>query len=320
MISAPWISLAMMNKPKLLDTYPAAVGYSLRKLRRGATKCLRVRRSSDNAEQDIGFQNGAYINTADLTTFCGAGDGFVVTWYNQMTDGASGNFVQATAAQQPMIVSAGTVLERYSHPMIQMNTTSKYLYCEDLTLFKNKNYNRVYFTLSKPDTLRYDNIVPMGLMSPLGFARFLFQFGGAIPTGRNIFAAAQTGVAYNDAEQWYLFTEDTTPDQAKFGESISTLNVTANWNSTASGVSDVCRRGVCTRHANDVVTNTTTGGTETANSYNETASIFTLGGWWNGSAITFVSPLLGYNELIIYSDATYHGSDSQISANIASYF
>jgi hypothetical protein len=163
-------------------------------------------------------------------------------------------------------------------------------------------------------------MVPLGLRSPLGFGRFLFQFGGNIPTGRNIFAAAQTGASYSSGEIWYLFTEDTTPGAAKFGESVSTLNVTANWNSTSSGVSDVCRRGVCTRHANDVVTNTTVGGTETSNSYNETASIFTLGGWWDGSAIQWVSTGLGYNELIIYNSATYHGNDSDISANIAAYY
>ena len=45
--------------PLLLDTYPnAAVAYSLRKLRTAYTgAAIRVRRSSDNAEQDIGFND-----------------------------------------------------------------------------------------------------------------------------------------------------------------------------------------------------------------------------------------------------------------------
>lgn len=318
MIPAPWLS-GCRNNRLILNRYPAAVAYSLRKLYKGSTKVIRVRRSSDNAEQDIGF-NGVEIDQSSLTTFCGANDGFVVSWYNQMTNGASANFVQATAAQQPMIVSAGTVLTRYGKPMIQMDTTSKYLYCEDLTLFKNKDYNRVYFTLSKPDVDRYDYMTPLGLRSPLGIYRFLFQFGVGVGVGRDMLAAAQTGASYSSGESWYLFNEDTSPGAATFGGSVSTLNVTANWNSTSSGVSDVCRRGVCTRHANDVVTNSTIGGTETSNSYNETASIFTLGGWWNGSAIQWVATGLGYNELIIYDSATYHGNDSDISANIAAYY
>lgn len=316
MIPAPWLAGSRNNR-LILNRYPAAAAYSLRRLHRGSTKVLRVRRSSDSSEQDIGY-NGTELDQSALTTFCGAGDGFVVAWYNQMTDGASGNFIQATAAQQPMIVSAGAVLERYSHPMIQMDTTSKYLYNEDLTLFKNKNYNRVYFTLSKPDTNRYDDIVPLGLRSPLNFGRFLLQFGTQIGTARDLFASAQTGVAYSSGEAWYLYNDDLA--QTEFGLSISTLTVTVNWNSTSSGVSDVCRRGVCTRHADDLVTSSTIGGTETANSYNEDASIFTLGGWWDGAAISLVSTLLGYNELIIYSSATYHGNDSDISANIAAYY
>jgi len=66
----------------LLDTYPnAAVAYSLRKLRTAFMgSAIRVRRSSDNTEQDIGFVNNE-LDTSSLTTFCGAGNGFVTTWY-----------------------------------------------------------------------------------------------------------------------------------------------------------------------------------------------------------------------------------------------
>lgn len=68
----------------LLDTYPgAAAAYSLRKLRTAYTgNCIRVRRSSDNAEQDFGFVNNV-LDTASLLTFVGANSGFVTTWYDQ---------------------------------------------------------------------------------------------------------------------------------------------------------------------------------------------------------------------------------------------
>lgn len=83
------------------------IGYSLRLIRSNYTgNCLKVRRSSDNGELDIGFVGG-YLDTATLLTHCGAGDGFVTTWYDQI---ASENLVQATADSQPKIVSGGVYL------------------------------------------------------------------------------------------------------------------------------------------------------------------------------------------------------------------
>jgi len=68
--------------------------------------CIRVRRSSDSTEQNIGFV-GNMVNIAALRTFVGAGDGFVVTKYDQ--SGNAFNSTQATAASQPRIVSAGVL-------------------------------------------------------------------------------------------------------------------------------------------------------------------------------------------------------------------
>jgi hypothetical protein len=62
----------------------ADAAYSLRKLRKAYTgSAIRVRRSSDNAELDIGFTNSGNLNTAALLAHCGASDGLVTTWYNQ---------------------------------------------------------------------------------------------------------------------------------------------------------------------------------------------------------------------------------------------
>jgi hypothetical protein len=93
----------------LLDTYPnAAVGYSLRKLRSAYSgSAIRVRRSSDNAEQDFGFL-GNDLDTASLLTFCGVGNGFITTWYDQSTN--ANNSTQATAANQAQIVSSGALI------------------------------------------------------------------------------------------------------------------------------------------------------------------------------------------------------------------
>jgi hypothetical protein len=107
----------------LLDLYPnAAAAYSLRKLRTAyAGSAIRVRRSSDNTEQDIGFVNNVLDESA-LTTFCGVGNGFVTTWYDQ--SGNARNAIQATSTSQPQIVSSGTILNQNLKPCIGFTTST----------------------------------------------------------------------------------------------------------------------------------------------------------------------------------------------------
>lgn len=102
----------------LLNDYTnAAAAYSLRKLSSTYTgSAIRVRRSNDNAEQDIGFALSGNFDTSALTTFVGANNGFVVTWYDQ--SGNSNNATQATAGSQPQIVSSGSVITDNGRPAI----------------------------------------------------------------------------------------------------------------------------------------------------------------------------------------------------------
>jgi hypothetical protein len=95
--------------PCLLDDVGVAAhdAYSLRKLRSAyAGKAVRVRRSSDNTELDIGFVSND-LDTAALLTFAGAGSAFVKTWYDQ--SGNARDFTQATTTAQPRIVNAGVL-------------------------------------------------------------------------------------------------------------------------------------------------------------------------------------------------------------------
>ncbi len=111
------ISLMPKAVPLLLDLYPsAAVAYSLRKLRTAYSgNAIRVRRSSDNTEQNIGFVDNV-LDTASLLTFVGANNGFVTTWYDQ--SGNARNATNATAAGQPRIVNAGVLDTLNSKPSI----------------------------------------------------------------------------------------------------------------------------------------------------------------------------------------------------------
>lgn len=86
-----------------LATTPIAV-WSINKLISTATVSIRVRRSSDDAEQDIGFSADA-LDTAALASFVGANSGFVVTFYDQTGNGH--HFTQATTSRQARIVNAG---------------------------------------------------------------------------------------------------------------------------------------------------------------------------------------------------------------------
>lgn len=115
------ISVTTLAPSLLLDLYPsAAAAYSVRKLRNAYSgSAIRVRRSSDNTETDIGFSSTFGLDTTSLTSFCSGTNGFVTTWYDQSGNGV--NATQTTAANQPQIVSSGSVLTEGSKPMVQFD-------------------------------------------------------------------------------------------------------------------------------------------------------------------------------------------------------
>lgn len=106
----------------LLDTYSAAAAYSLRQLKTGVTNVVRVRRSSDNAESDF---TATEITDGTLTTWTGANDGFVVTWYDQ--SGNANNVTQSTGTNQPQIVSSGSLITSGTKNTIDFLSSSRYL-------------------------------------------------------------------------------------------------------------------------------------------------------------------------------------------------
>lgn len=74
--------------------------YSVRRLFTSYTgSSMRIRRSSDNAEADIGFTDAGDFNVSAFSAHIGAGQGFVTTWYDQ--SGAGLNIVSATTTLQP---------------------------------------------------------------------------------------------------------------------------------------------------------------------------------------------------------------------------
>jgi hypothetical protein len=103
-----------------LDLIPvvAASAYSLRRLSISWTgAAIRVRRSSDNAEIDIGFI-GEDLDVVTLLAFVGTGNGFVVIWYDQINNRHA---IQATPSNQPQIVTNGVLETANGRPAIRFN-------------------------------------------------------------------------------------------------------------------------------------------------------------------------------------------------------
>ena len=108
-----FVGAAGGSDPLLLDAYQgAAAAYSLRQLRTGVTNVVRVRRSSDNAEQDF---TATQVSDGTLTTFCGAGSGFVRIWYDQSPNG---RHAVAALAGGPRIVNSGVLDTENSKPSL----------------------------------------------------------------------------------------------------------------------------------------------------------------------------------------------------------
>jgi hypothetical protein len=89
---------------------------------------MEVRRSSDNALQDIGYDANGDLDTTALLSFVGAGDGFVRTWYDQ--SGNTNDAQQTTTSSQPQIITSGGIGVLNSNPSIgfvgSKNLTSFY--------------------------------------------------------------------------------------------------------------------------------------------------------------------------------------------------
>ncbi len=97
----------MLKKPSfILDDIDANMLYfSFSKIHKDDTVCIRVRRSSDNTEKDIGFKNN-FLDIDDLLSFVGSGNGYITTTYSK---GIVSSF-QEVIGSQPLIVENGAYL------------------------------------------------------------------------------------------------------------------------------------------------------------------------------------------------------------------
>jgi len=109
---APFGFLAAQGEPLLLDKYSGAeFAFSTRLLSSTYTgDCLKVKRSSDGATQNIGFNSDGYLDQASIETFRGASTEVqIMEWYDQ-----SGNNMvlsQAYYVNAPVIYESGAYIQ-----------------------------------------------------------------------------------------------------------------------------------------------------------------------------------------------------------------
>ena len=272
----------------LLDSYSsAAAAYSLRKLRTAYTgNAIRVRRSSDNGEQNIGFDANGNLDTASLLSFVGAGNGFVTTWYDQ-----SGNTnldaVQNSAVNQPYIVQSGVLCTLNGKAIIRN---------------PNANVIRCLITPISSAQTRPISIIASGKIYSLplnGYGNVGFYLGGTVNAG---------------AGSTYAFS--VTP--SSFGTQIRYGSTTVNTINTYNTYSSFIHQGhfassVLTSRINGIdATTTITDSAPFASNSN-----FTLIGA-NAVTTDFIPNIGMYEYIFYFTDKT--SDRAGIESNINSYY
>jgi hypothetical protein len=121
--STPAFSNAISVRATIADIYSANIeSIFYLSLHRGAyygSPCIRVRRSSDNTEQNIGFTTSGSLDTTALLAFCGAGNGFIVTIFDQSLNAR--NVTQTNVSLQFQIVSSGALITQSGLTVFRAN-------------------------------------------------------------------------------------------------------------------------------------------------------------------------------------------------------
>lgn len=222
----------------LLDTYTgAAAAYSLRLLRSAYTgDAIEVRRASDNTTQDIGFVNNE-LDTTSLESFCSGTNGFVTTWYDQSGNG--NDATQGTDANQPQIVSSGSVITENGKPAVDFDGSDDNLSFNLMTSFTDVTISLVF----KNDTSNQDSVViEYGLGIDNAYSIGFGNRGTANRIGSRIRVSATNyykGADIDVNTQQRLVTllgDSTTPTNSEFylDSTLYTDNISSRSNTTDS--------------------------------------------------------------------------------------
>jgi len=103
----------------------AEAAYSVRQLSASQSVAMTIRRDSDNAETDIGFDSNGNLDEAAIETFCTGTVCKVSSWADQSGNG--NDATQSTAANQPTIYTGGALVKDNGRAAIDFSAGAFYL-------------------------------------------------------------------------------------------------------------------------------------------------------------------------------------------------
>lgn len=211
----------------------ASAAYSLRDIGALGGAVVRVRRSSDNAEENFSANQ---VSSGSVEAFVGgSNDGFVEIWYDQ-----SGNFrhaIQETATNQPKIVSSGSLITVNSKPAITFDGNDNFLEVDGSS---SDVSNEVAYSFSPSGDFGMFIVYKASVGNVVdsrdagGDGIFLQQSGGSTTRFRYNASANNIDVtATNDAQHFNTMTLDgTTLSGSVDGGTAVTKTVTAGVSTT----------------------------------------------------------------------------------------
>jgi hypothetical protein len=243
----------------LLDTYTgAAAAYSLRQLKSGVTNAIEVRiDTTGQPTYDIGFVDGE-LDVTTLEGYCTGGlDAYVTTWYDQSGNGYDAT--QTTAANQPQIVSSGSVITENGKPTINFDTSNKWLvtsnYIVELSQnavsfhivhsFANNALEDTYLVAEGDNTTPYSSQFIYGDASnATGIIWVNARSIGTMPTGQGL-----TGFEYDNANSMSVYANGSLSGS----QSGLTIN-TEVYNHTSIGIAaDLSTTGGAPRNIQEII-------------------------------------------------------------------
>jgi hypothetical protein len=196
----------------------ARAAYSLRKLNVCSTKAIRVRRSTDDTELDIGF-SGNDLDMATLEDFSDGGDCFVSVFYDQQN---SNDLSQSTEAQQPHIVSLGSVITDNGKPAINFDGTTS-LYRDGFSVDVSTDYSNFA-------VCNLDDVTTSFLLSSIKNSSNRYALGinsdGDFQTTKRTTSIVADAATYKSGQ--VLLSDDETPNIYLDGTLGSAVNGTLN--------------------------------------------------------------------------------------------
>lgn len=193
--------------------------------------CLKLRRSSDNAQKDFGFDNKGNIDTIAIGVWGGVDTLYIVTWYDQ--SGYKNHANQTNHANQP-------TWDNVNKKIVFTALNSTYLIVTDSMSLNVDSVDFSYISNIEFSSLPTSHMFMKGTFaSPRNYIR-LYYIGGALTFGVEDIAAPEQAVAHStpslSTEYNYACIREQTIDNARIqsytnGILDNTLLIGANYGS-----------------------------------------------------------------------------------------